>query len=56
MECPRTPAHAGAKAYGKKGLDAYIRSIKRKKRINTKYGLDIHYYRSAAAGGGVALL
>ena len=23
MECPRTPASAGAKAYGKKGLDAY---------------------------------
>ena len=29
---------------------------KKKKRINTKYGLDIHYYRSAAAGSGVALL
>ena len=29
---------------------------KTKKRINTKYGLDIHYYRSAAAGSGVALL
>ena len=30
-------------------------SAKRKK-INTKYGLDIHYYRSAAAGSGVAVL
>jgi hypothetical protein len=26
------------------------------KRINTKYDLDIHYYRSAAAGSGVAVL
>lgn len=29
---------------------------KTNKRINTKYGLDIHYYRSAAAGSGVAVL
>ena len=29
---------------------------KTEKRINTRYGLDIHYYRSAAAGSGVALL
>ena len=34
----------------KRGLSA------KQKRINTKYGLDIHYYRSAAAGGRVAVL
>lgn len=26
------------------------------KRTNTKYGLDIHYYCSAATGSGVAVL
>ena len=26
------------------------------KRINTKYGLDVHYYRSVAVGSGVAVL
>ena len=30
--------------------------ILNEKRINTIYGLDIHYYRSAAAGGGAAVL
>ena len=31
-------------------------SSAKQKRINTKYGLDIHYYRSAAAGSGVGVL